>query len=579
MDARSPLVRSKQTPPKAGRLEAEEVARLLVEFGQRLELEGENPYRARAYYRAAGSLRTLVLPLAEVIVAGRLREVPGVGPALESRIVALHETGTHPKLEAMRRDAPESVLEMLRIPRLPAEKVARIHRELGIDDISSLEEACRRGALAKVKGLGPALQDSILRGIELMRRSQGLRLIHHAEDVLEGARKSLERARPELTRVAAAGDYRRGCELVGELALVAEVPDDAVAGRLSLGELTLHLVPGAAYGAALVVATGSAAHVAALQARARERGLTLDEMGLRRGRKRLPCPEESDVYAALDLPPIPPELREGADEVALAEAGGLPDLVREADLRGLLHCHTDFSDGGDTLEEMARATKGRGYGYFGVADHSRSAAYAGGLSLEQIDEQHALAGALNARLKRFRIFKGIESDILPDGSLDYPHEVLDRFDFVVASVHSRFKLDREAQTARILRAVANPYTTILGHMTGRMLMRREGYDVDVPAILRACAEHGVAVEINANPHRLDVDWRWHRLALALGCTMSINPDAHSTAELDLTRYGVTMARKGGVPKERVLNCLDLKAFTIYLAARRRRRERLSAAPR
>jgi DNA polymerase (family 10) len=554
-------------------LEADEVARLLEEFGRRLELEGENTYRSRAYYRAAASLRTLTMPLGDVIAAGRLREIPGVGPALESRIVALHESGTHPKLEAMRREAPEGVLEMLGIPRLSADKVAKIHRELGIDSLDALEAACRRGDLAGVKGLGLALQETILRGIDMMRRSQGQRLIHHAGDILAAAAANLARSHPELTRIVPAGEYRRGCELVSELALVAEVAPGGVSGTLNLGELTLHMAEPERYGSALVLATGSAAHVQALQARASERGFKLEASGLRRGRKLVPCPEEGDVYAALGLPLIAPELRETGEEVALAVEGRLPALVEEADLRGLVHCHTDFSDGGDTLETMALATRKRGYRYFGVADHSKSAGYAGGLSVEEVEEQHALADAFNARTRGFRIFKGIESDILVDGSLDYPDEVLARFDFVVASVHSRLRLDPEAQTERIIRAVRNPYTTILGHMTGRMLMRREGYEVDIPAILAACAESGVAVEINANPHRLDVDWRWHRLALDLGCMMSINPDAHSTHELDLTHWGVLMARKGGVSKDRVLNCLDLKAFAAHLEQRKRAAKR------
>jgi DNA polymerase (family 10) len=229
-----------------------------------------------------------------------------------------------------------------------------------------------------------------------------------------------------------------------------------------------------------------------------------------------------------------------------------------------------------TLAQMVEATRQRGYGYFGVADHSRSAGYAGGLSLEEIEAQHAAVDKLNKRLRgEFRVFKGIESDILADGSLDYPDEVLARFDFVVASVHSRFRLDPATQTERIIRAVANPHTTILGHMTGRQLLRRPGYEIDIEKVLTACGQHGVAVEINANPHRLDVDWRWHRLALDLGCMMSINPDAHSTDELDLTRWGVLMARKGGVPKDRVLNCLDLKAFAAHLETRKRAAVRAS----
>ena len=261
----------------------------------------------------------------------------------------------------------------------------------------------------------------------------------------------------------------------------------------------------------------------------------------------------------------------GRGEIALAERGKLPKLVTDADIRGILHAHTDRSDGGDTLEVMAEATRVRGFSYFGVADHSQSAHYAGGLSLEDIAEQHAEANRLNKRSRdRFRIFKGIESDILPDGSLDYPDHVLAAFDFVVASVHSRFRLDRKTQTERIIRAIENPYTTILGHMTGRLLLRRPGYEVDIEEILAACATHGVAVEINANPWRLDLDWRWHARALERGCMMSINPDAHSTDEIDLTHWGVVMARKGGVPKKRVLNCLDLPHFVAFLGERHRR---------
>jgi DNA polymerase (family X) len=258
----------------------------------------------------------------------------------------------------------------------------------------------------------------------------------------------------------------------------------------------------------------------------------------------------------------------------------LPVLVNDNDLRGILHAHTERSDGVHTLEEMATATRKQGYSYFGVADHSKSAGYAGGLSLEEIQEQHVEADRLNAKYGAgFKIFKGIESDILADGSLDYPEDVMDRFDFVVASVHSRFRMDPGEQTERILRAVAHPCTTILGHMTGRPLLRRPGYEVDVERVLKACAKHGVAVEINANPWRLDVDWRWHGRALELGCMMSINPDAHSTAEIGLIHWGVVMARKGGVPKERVLNCLELPAFADFLTRRRRKIRRSKAGAR
>jgi histidinol phosphatase-like PHP family hydrolase len=268
-------------------------------------------------------------------------------------------------------------------------------------------------------------------------------------------------------------------------------------------------------------------------------------------------------------PCIEPELRESQDEIALALACKLPRLVTDKDLCGILHVHTEMSDGVDTLEVITEATRALGYQYFGVADHSKSAHYAGGLSIEEIEQQHAEIDRLNKRYGRtFRILKGIESDILPDGSLDYPDDVLERFDLVVASVHSRFKLDRNTQTERILRAVATPYTTILGHMTGRQLLRRPGYEVDIERILKACAEYGVAVEINGNPWRLDLDWRWHRRALELGCIMSINPDAHSTDEIDLTHRGVEMARKLSSAKSRA-------ACSSAVTARSRALRRLS----
>jgi len=280
--------------------------------------------------------------------------------------------------------------------------------------------------------------------------------------------------------------------------------------------------------------------------------------------------KEEDIYRALGLPFIEPELREGRGEIERALAGELPKLVTDADLHGVLHCHTDASDGAETLERMAVATRQRGFQYFGVADHSKSAHYAGGLTVEQIDDQHRQADRLNRSFgKDFRILKGIESDILADGSLDYPDEILDSFDFVVASIHGRFKLDRKAQTDRLLRAISNSHTTIIGHMTGRQLLRRPGYEVDLEKVLRACARYGVAVEINAHPWRLDLDWRWHQAALDFGCMMSVNPDAHSIPELDHMHWGVEMARKGGVPANRVLNAMKLSEIMQHLKQRRR----------
>jgi DNA polymerase (family 10) len=547
-----------------------EVAQLLSELGQRLTLTDESPYKARAYTRAAESLLTLTIPLEDVIVQNRLREVPGVGGALESVIRQLWAEGTTPRLEQLRSEVPAGVLQMLRIPGISPDKMLRAYRELGTDSIDALEEACRTDRVAKTKGLGASLQGRLLNGIELLRRSQGQRLIHRAEELLKAVAANLLRSHPELTRIELAGDYRRGSEVVSDLAIVAEVPEAESIRVLAAGaDVKLWLADRGRYGLAFVLATGSLDHVAGLQTVATQRGLSLTQEGLFRGGDFVPCSSEEDVYRALGLPLIPPELREGSGEIEAAVADELPSPVKDADVRGLLHNHTNFSDGGNTLEEMADATRKLGFGYFGVADHSQSAGYAGGLSPERVREQWELADALNRRFRgRFRIFKGIESDIREDGSLDYPDEILSGFDYVVASIHSRFKLDPERQTERMIRAVANPHTSILGHLTGRLLLRREGYQLDIDAVLKACAVHDVAVEINANPHRLDLDWRWYRRALDLGCWLSINPDAHSVEELELTRWGVRVARKGWVPKERVLNCLDRGELAAWLKARK-----------
>jgi DNA polymerase (family 10) len=494
-----------------------------------------------------------------------------VGDAIADIVTKLHETGGHPALTAMRKEMPAGALEMLSIPGLRPDKVMKIYKELGISSLDELEKAAKEDRLKSVKGLGAALQTKILQGIEIRRKGEGQRHMHRAAKLLESAQEQLRRSKLDIKQLISAGDFRRGCELVSNLAIVAETTrlEGEPRKLLSNSQLSVYVTDKRRAGATLLLATGSEKHIEQLRSLAAKREMTLDEQGLRNGKKIIASRTEEDIYKALGLPFIEPELREGSGEIDLAKRGRLPRLVTDADIHGVLHAHTNRSDGVDTLEVMAAATRAHGYQYFGVADHSQSAHYAGGLSLDEIAEQHAEADRLNKRYGgSFRIFKGIESDILADGSLDYPDDVLAQFDFVVASVHSRFKLSRKEQTDRILRAVADPRTTILGHMTGRQLLRRPGYEVDVEKILAACAEHGVAVEINANPWRLDLDWRWHQRALELGCMMSINPDAHSTSEIELTHWGVEMARKGGVPRDRVLNCLELPQFADYLDHRR-----------
>jgi DNA polymerase (family 10) len=550
-----------------------DVAEMLREYGRRLSLAGGDPYRARAYVRAADSLAALGEPLEDLITDDRLTEIPGIGDAIAAIVTTIHRTGGYPKLEELRKEVPAGVLEMLAVPGLRPDKVLKIHRDLGVTSLAELEKAARSDRISKAKGLGASLQTKILQNIDIAKSGERRLHTNRADALLRHAAERLKRAE-EIKRVAIAGDLRRGCELVGELALVAEA--DAASGAppisASANELKVYLTDARHFGAALLEATGSPAHLKALRAFAQRKGYRLDARGLWKSRKLIAGASEDEIYAQLGLQFIPPELREGGDELLLAENSQLPALVKDDDVRGILHAHTEASDGVNTLAEMAEATRSRGYQYFGVADHSKSAHYAGGLSVAQITTQHKAIDRLNKKFgASFHVFKGIESDILADGSLDYPDDVLARFDFVVASVHSRFRLDPKEQTRRIVHAVANPYTTILGHMTGRQLLRRPGYEVDVDPVLKACARHGVAVEVNANPWRLDLDWRWHRRALEFGCMMSINPDAHSTDEIDLTHWGVEMARKGSVPAERVLNCLPLAAFWRHLERRKANR--------
>jgi DNA polymerase (family 10) len=554
-------------------LDASAVARLLVEIGRRTALAGDNYFRAKAYQRAADSLSALVEPLDRVIAEDRLRQMRGIGETIADIVIKLHRTGTHPLLEKLRKDFPESVLDMLSIPGLKPEKIHIIHKELGIADLAGLEAAARAGRLKSVKRLRAALQRKILAGLEIRKRGRGARHLHRANELAEVAARTLERTLPGLRRTVIAGDIRRGGELVSNLALVGEI--DRLQGPpkvITAGDISVHLTDAKRFGITLLRATGSDRHVEALARRASEMGMALTPEGLSRGRKVIAARAEDAIYTALDLQYVEPELREGLDEVERAEARNIPPLVRAEDLRGILHAHTTASDGADTLEAMAEASLAAGYEYIGITDHSKTAHYAGGLTVEEIEQQHAEIDRLNASFAgRFHIFKGIESDILPDGSLDYPDDVLRRFDLIIGSIHGQFRLDRTAQTERLVRAASNPFVTVIGHMTGRQLLRRPGYEVDIERVLAACAEHGVAVEVNGNPWRLDLDWRWLRRGLELGCSFSINPDAHSTGEIaSSTRWGLAIARKSGMAAERVINAFDRDAFARWLRARKKR---------
>jgi DNA polymerase (family X) len=568
-------------------------AHVLEQIASYLELKGENPFRVRAFRGAAKAVLSVPRELSAALADGSLAATKGVGPATLGIIKELDQTGKASMLEELREEVPPGLIEMLGVSGLGVTRIRTIHEKLGIETLTELEEAARGGALAGLPGFGPKTSESVLRGIARLRRGQAFRLSHHAADEAAILREALERLHG-VNRAIVAGEVRRRTEVVREVVVVLVTEGTPAELFRALGEMagvdevtgsderqvTLRFASGTAarviatppanLGTVLVQATGSESHLQALAEHAASNGFTLNAAGLWRGREFVPTPDEAALYEALGLAEIPPELREGGDEIARAGARTLPRLIDLGDLRGFLHCHTNYSDGNVTVEEMADACREAGYAYVGITDHSKTAAYAGGLTEADLARQWAEIDEVNAKRIGIRVLKGIESDILADGSLDYPDDVLAGFDFVIASVHSRFQLDSAGMTARVLRALDNPYLTILGHPTGRLLLSRDPYPLDLEQVFTRAGERGVAIEINADPHRLDLDWRMLRRARAAGAMISIGADAHNRAGIGYMAYGIGMARKGGLTPDEVLNARTAPEFLQFAQARRSR---------
>jgi DNA polymerase (family 10) len=568
-------------------------AHVLEQIASYLELKGENPFRVRAFRGAAKAVLSVPRDLSAAIADGSLAATKGVGPATLGIIRELNETGKASMLEELREEVPPGLIEMLGVSGLGVTRIRTIHEKLGIETLSELEEAARQGTLAGLPGFGPRTADAVLKGIARLRRGQAFRLSHHAADEAAILRDALGRL-PGVNRAIVAGEVRRRTEVVREVVVVLVTEGTPADLFRALGEMagvdevtgsderqvTLRFASGttarviatppANFGAVLVQATGSESHLQALAAHGTAHGFALNAAGLWRGREFVPTPDEAVLYAALGLDEIPPELREGGDEIARAEARTLPRLIDFSDLHGFLHCHTSYSDGNVTVEEMAAACRDAGYSYVGITDHSKAAAYAGGLTEADLVRQWAEIDEVNAKRIGIRVLKGIESDILADGRLDYDDGILAGFDFVIASVHSRFQMDAAAMTARVLRALDNPYLTILGHPTGRLLLSRDPYPLDLEQVFARAGARGVAIEINADPHRLDLDWRMLRRARAAGAMISIGADAHNRAGLAYMAYGIGMARKGGLTSGEVLNARTAAEFLQFAGARRGR---------
>lgn len=574
-------------------VDRKQVARVLAEIAAMLDLKGENPFKVRAYENGARAVLSYAGDLAEAVATRELIKVKGIGTGLFANIETLVTTGSLPYYDELRAAFPPALRECLRIPGFGARKAKLLYDTLGIDSLESLEKACLEGKLTGVKGFGPKSAERILKGIAVLRSSAGLHRFHLAwarasEAVRELASTGLA------SRLEIAGSLRRRREVIRDIDVVAASVEpeplaqafrelSGVAEVIGSGETKtsvrfadglsadLRIVSEEDFPAALLYFTGSKEHNTQLRGRAKRLGWKLNEYGLFRGEdagERIDCATEADVYAALGLSYIEPELREGRGEIEAAERGELPPLVRREDLRGLIHVHTTESDGRDSLEDMVSAVAAAGYEYVAITDHSKTAAYAGGLTEERVLWQRARIHQLRASFPTVRIFHGTEADILADGQIDFGDEFLEGFDVVVASVHSRFGLGREEQTRRLVRAVRNPRVSILGHPTGRLLLRRDPLDVDMEAVIDAAAEAGCAIEINCNPERLELDWRLGRRAVERGVPLSIDPDAHSVAELALVSYGIGIARKGWVTPVATLNARSAGQLVDWLERRR-----------
>jgi DNA polymerase (family 10) len=540
------------------------ISRTLSEIAVLFSLKGENPFKVRAFENAAETISE-VEDLDELARQGKLASVPGIGKAIAEVVSELVLAGRSSLRDELGVEFPASIFELLRVPGLGPKKAMALFKELGISSPGELEYAIHENRLLRLAGFGAKTQEKLAGGLRFLGANAGRWRLPQAWEVAERA-LAYVRLSPEeagLERVEVAGELRRGLETVSEIVLAAACtrPETLRVPETQRGEPSVRIVSGprGSFGNTWLVATGSATHLAALAKR--------DEGGAA-----LTAPAESEeaIYGRLGLSLVPPELREEGGAIERAARGEAFPLVETADLRGLFHLHTTYSDGRATLEETFRRAVDLGYQYAGITDHSPAAAYAGGLSPERVRIQWREIESLRPRFPSLTIFRGTEADILPDGSIDYGDDLLHGFDFVIASVHSAFHLPRAEQTARLVKAVTNPRVTMLGHATGRLLLARRGIDVDVEAVLAAAGRAGTGVEINASPSRLDLDWRFGELARAAGVFTSVNPDAHALSELTDVRFGIAIARKAGYSRDLVLNAGSAEAVSATLQRLRAR---------
>lgn len=556
-------------------MENKTIARTLRLLSQLMEIHNENPFKVKSFSSAAYTVDKLPYPLSKKTLA-EIEKISGIGKSTSAKVWELLQTGKLQELEDFRNRTPEGIIEIMSIKGLGPKKILVIWKDLEIENLGELLYACNENRLIEAKGFGLKTQEEIKKAIEFKMASSGRFLYAHVHELAEQLLARLKQLCPS-RQISFTGPYRRKCEIIDNIGVliaiplsdsiyekINEIPGLAVTERkenalVAVGpagiSLQISFCNEADFVKELLIQTGSSEHI--------------DELIKRLDNNIPAAANEAEIYSKARLSFIEPELREGRGEFSLAEAEKLPTLLEYADLKGMLHCHSTWSDGINTLKEMAEYCRDElKLQYLGISDHSKTAFYAKGLSEERVLAQHEEIAQLNQQLAPFRIFKGIESDILFDGSLDYSPEILATFDFVVASIHSVFRMSEEKATSRLIKAIENPYTTILGHPTGRLLLSRSGYPVDFKKVVDACAANGVVIEINANPLRLDLDWRWHQYAIEKGVMLSVNPDAHSNKGFNDSRYGVLAARKGGLSSGNCLNTLNLDEISSFFKDRK-----------
>lgn len=547
-----------------------DIARNLRRTARLMAINGENSFKVRAYEKAADNVRQHRESISRQVQEGRELEIEGVGKAIAGALRELVETGTYDKLERLREEIPEGVIELSEVPGIGPKKLETLWKEIGITSIEELLKACESGKLLEYKGFGEKTQSRLYNAVLYYDRNRNKMHLSTAREFDAQLRE--EMGDPLSKQLLPTGSFYRNCPTLQGLQYVFPLDQQAqLTEKLRQHQRQIKAPDATTLEIALDKGFTARVQLAAAERMANEQlagSLFGEHLEALQPHLAAPAATEAELYERAGLPFIPPELRENTGELQLAREDRLPDLLELSQLQGILHAHSTYSDGKATLENMAQACIERGYHYLGITDHSQSAFYANGLKPERVLKQQKEIEKLNKKLAPFRIFSGIESDILPDGRLDYTDEVLASFDFVIASVHSGFQMDEAKATQRLVTAIENPFTTILGHPTGRLLLNREGYPINHRKVIDAAAANGVAIEVNANPWRLDLDWTWIPYALEKGVYLAICPDGHSTEGIDDVYYGTAVARKGRLTPSATLNTLSAQALEDYFARRK-----------